>query len=195
VGEGPGHFWVLVAIALANPVLLLLDSRISTDLWIARNLYASMPAQALVLATVVTVPNRRATTVLTATVAAVLVVGLIRSISPSWQRPPYRSIANYLDAHAAPNNPIEIDSFAGALSIGPMFNRPHTLTSGATFMRDAQHAKAAFIQIDTDTSRRLHIPLIPAPPAGMRIVRVLRYDNAIYPGTKLVVYRRTAAVR
>lgn len=191
----PRRFWVLVAIALANPVLLLLYSLTSTDLWIARNLYASVPAQALVLATLLTVLNRRAATVLTTPVAAVLAVGLVRSISPSWQRPPYRSMATYLDAHAAPNDPIEIDAFAGPLSIGAMFHRPHTITSGAAFIQDVQHANAAVIQTDTASSSFLHIRPIPSPPPGWRIVQVLRYDNAIVPGTTLIAYRRAAAVR
>jgi uncharacterized membrane protein len=193
--DWPRRFWLLVAVALANPVLLLLYSLVSTDLWIARNLYASVPAQALVLASVVAVPNRRIATALTTIVVAVLVVGLVRSISPSWQRPPYGSIATYLDAHAAPNDPIEIDSFVGPLSIQAMFDRPHTVTSGATFMRDARHTNAAFVQIDTDTSRRFQIPLVPPPPPGMHVARVLRYHGAIFPGTKLIVYRHAAAAR
>jgi uncharacterized membrane protein len=191
----PRHFWVLVAIALANPVLLLLYSKVSTDLWLARNLYASMPAQALVLGTVLAAPNRRAAIVLAAVVAAVLAVGLVRSISPTWQRPPYRTLGAYLDRNAAPEDPVAFASLAGSEAIPIEWHRPHRVVSGATFLHRALGAQREFLVEDYDTARALHLSLLPHAPPGMLLDRRIRFHNSVMPDTEILVYRRAAGAR
>jgi uncharacterized membrane protein len=191
----PRHFWVLVALALANPVLLLIYSKVSTDLWLARNLYASMPAQALVLGTLIAVPDRRVAVALGAVVTALLAVGLVRSISPTWQRTPYRQLAEYLDAHAGPQDPIGFGSLLGAQAIPINWAHPHRVVSGAALLHRRWAAPRAFLVEDFDTARSLHRSLLPAAPPGMVLARRIRYHNSVMPDTAIVVYRRAAAAR
>ena len=191
----PRHFWVLVAIALANPVLLLVYSKLSTDLWLARNLYASMPAQALVLGTLVAAPNRRIAIALGAVVAAVLAVGLVRSISPTWQRTQYRELASYLDDHASPGDPVGFGSLLGGQSIPVQWQRPHRVVSAAALLRHGTDAPRAFLVEDYDTARALHRSLLPPAPPGLALERRIRYHNSVMPDTAIVVYRRTASTR
>jgi hypothetical protein len=191
----PRHFWVLVALALANPLLLLLYSMASTDLWLARNLYASMPAQALVLATLVVVPYRRLAWVLGVAVAAVLAVGLVRSISPTWQRTPYYSIARYLDRHASTRQPIQIDSFFGDILLPILFDRPQSVVSSAQFARAARGADQAFVVTDRYVVYGVPVEPLPKTPPDMTIARRIRYHNAIMPGTEIVIYRRASGRR
>jgi uncharacterized membrane protein len=191
----PRRFWVLVAIALANPVLLLLYSKVSTDLWLARNLYASMPAQALVLGTLVVAPNRRVAIAFGTVVAAVLAVGLVRSISPTWQRTPYRELASYLDRQAAPDDPVGFGSLLGGQSIPIEWRRPHRVVSSTALLHQALGAPRAFLVEDYDTARALHRSLRPPAPPGMVFARRIRYHNSLMPDTAIVVYRRAAVSR
>lgn len=194
----PHHFWLLVALALANPALLLIYSKVSTDLWMARDLYASMPAQALVLATLVAVPQRRVAFLLGAALATVLAVGLIRSISPSWKRPAYYTIARYLDAHAAAKDPIEMDSFYGGRLIPILFDRRHLIVSRSAFAHDAEAAGRAFAFEDDNSVQSLHLPPATArqgTPPGMVVVRTINYPSAIVPGTEIVEYARAGRAR
>jgi uncharacterized membrane protein len=187
----PRHFWVLVAIALANPVLLLLYSIASTDLWLARNLYASMPAQALVLGTVIAVPNRRLVAIGLGTVVfAVLAVGWARSISPSWERPPYRAMARYLDRHAGSRYPITFVSLLGSESIPTVWHGHHRLLSGTEFLHRRLGTARAYLVDDYNTVKALHLPQVPPPPPGMALARRVRYQSAVSPGTQIIVYRR-----
>jgi uncharacterized membrane protein len=191
----PPHFWLLVAIALATPVLLLLYSMASTDLWLARNLYASMPAQALVLATIVAVPYRRAAWALGLALAAVLAVGLVRSLSPSWERTPYYTIARYLDRNASATQPVKLATFYGDLQLPILFDRPHLLAAPGQFDREARTAERAYAVADRFMVRGHALQQAPPAPPGMVIARRIRYHNAIMPGTEVVVYRRVHAAR
>jgi uncharacterized membrane protein len=189
----PRHFWVLVAIGLANPVLLLLYSKVSTDLWLARNLYASMPAQALVLGTVVAVPNRRVAVALGTVVFAVLAVGWARSVSPSWERPPYRAMARYLDRHAGARYPIAFASLLGSESIPTVWHGHHRLVSGKQLLYHRLGAAREYLVVDHNTVKALHLPQIPAAPPGMMLAGRVRYESAVSPDTQIIVYRRTPA--
>jgi uncharacterized membrane protein len=191
----PRHFWLLVAIGLANPVLLLLYSKVSTDLWLARNLYASMPAQALVLGTIVAVPNRRVAVVLGTVVFAVLAVGWARSVSTSWERPPFRAMARYLDQHAGSRYPIAFASLLGSESIPTAWHGPHRLVPGTQLLYHRTSAAREYLVDDYNTVRSLHLPLIPAAPPGMVFAGRVRYHSAVSPDTQIVVYRRATATR
>jgi uncharacterized membrane protein len=191
----PRHFWVLVAIALANPVLLLLYSKVSTDLWLARNLYASMPAQALVLGTLVVVPNRRVAIVLGAVVLAVLAVGWARSISPTWERPPYRAIARYLDRHAGSRYPIAFASLPGSESVPTVWHGHHRLVSGTELLYHRLGAEREYLVDDYDTVKALHLPQVPHAPPGMVLAGRVRFESSVAPDTQIIIYRRAAAAR
>jgi uncharacterized membrane protein len=194
-GSWPRHFWVLVAIALANPVLLLLYSKVSTDLWLARNLYASMPAQALVLGTVVATPNRRVAIVLGTVVLAVLAVGWARSISPTWERPPYRSIARYLDRHAGSRYPVAFASLPAGESVPTVWHGRHRLVSGTQLLYHRLGAKREYLVDDYETVKALHLRQVPHAPPGMVLAGRVRFQNAIAPDTQIVIYRRAVAAR
>lgn len=191
----PRHFWLLVALALANPVLLLIYSKLSTDLWLARNLYASMPAQALVLATLITRPDRRVAFVLSAIVAAVLAVGLVRSLSPSWQRPPYRAIASYLDRAATTADPVYMGSWSAGLSVPDEAHRPHHWQYSGSELQIPPGATRGFVIRDSTTVSFAHIPKTVKVPPGWVLAKRIHYAGAVIPGTEVLVYRPKAASR
>jgi uncharacterized membrane protein len=191
----PRHFWLLVALALANPVLLLIYSKLSTDLWLARNLYASMPAQALVLATMITAPNRRVAVVLSAVVAAVLAVGLARSLSPSWERPPYRSLASYLDRAASPADPVYMASWSAGLSVPDDARRPHHWQYAGSELQIPPGATRGFVIRDSTAVSFARIPKAIKIPRGWVLIKRIRYPGAVIPGTEVLVYRRQTATR
>jgi hypothetical protein len=195
ISAWPRRFWLLVALALANPVLLLIYSKLSTDLWLARNLYASMPAQALVLATLITRPDRRVAVALCAVVAATLAVGLVRSISPSWQRPPYRTMAAYLDHAAAPNDPVAVGSWTASLSLPEEAHRPHRWQIGIRRLVLPAGADRGFVVEDAGVTGPLHLSTEIAIAPGLVVVKRIPYPSAIIPGTEITIYRRAPAAR
>jgi hypothetical protein len=123
----------LVALtALATPVGVLLYSLLRTDIWDARDLYASAPALALVLGGVIAAITPRLRVLAAAIVFATLIFGTVRAISPSYARPPFRVAASYLDRVARPHDPILMASWAFVLdqAIPAQFKRPHRVLTG-----------------------------------------------------------------
>lgn len=129
--ELPPHLPLLVALTVATPIGLLLYSLLATDLWLARGLYASVPAAALILGAVLAAPPLRVRAVLVAAVLATLLFGSIRAISPAYARPPFRSVAQYLDRVATPRDPIIMYASLFDIAIPEMFHRPHTLENAS----------------------------------------------------------------
>ncbi|HEX5194873.1 MAG TPA: glycosyltransferase family 39 protein [Solirubrobacteraceae bacterium] len=188
----PRRFFLLAAMGLASPVLLLIYSETSTDLWVARNLYASVPAAALVLAALICAPRLELATLLVAAVVAVLALGLARAISPSWQRPPFRSVATYLDRTAAPRAPVAFASLTGGFGIPLDLHRPHRIVALAALARDVPANGRGYLVTDSKTGDKLGFS---SPPqvAGLTLVRVTRFRTAIVAGLEVVTYRRAAA--
>ena len=75
----PNHFWLLVVLALATPVGMFVYSELFTDIWLARGLYASVPAAALVLAALATGIPRPWDRAAVAIISAVLIFATIEA--------------------------------------------------------------------------------------------------------------------
>jgi hypothetical protein len=188
----PPRFFLLAAMALAAPVLLLIYSEVSTDLWLARNLYSSVPAAALVLASLICAPRREIAAVLLAAVVAVLTVGVVRAASPSWRRPPLRSVAGYLDRTAGRRAPIAFVSLSGGLGVPIYLHRPHRLVAFGALRRDVAPHGRGYLVTDDPTRNAFRLASPPAVP-GLAAVRVVRFATAVVPGLEVVVYRHAGA--
>jgi 4-amino-4-deoxy-L-arabinose transferase-like glycosyltransferase len=170
-----GGLGLIVALALAAPVGLLLYSVLATDIWDARDLYASVPAMALVLGALLAALPSWARPVAVAAVLAVLGFGTVRAIGPAYARPPYRAAAAYLDRVAAPRDPVLMYSWAFVLdqAIAVQLHRPHRLLHGL-------------------------VVRWPSPPPGgslyvvvdQAVLRALKLRSPHHPGYALVSRRR-----
>ncbi len=116
---------LLVALAVATPIGLLLYSILVTDLWLARGLYASIPATALVMGALLVRLPRPLAALTVAVLLVTLLAGSIRAISPDYVRTPFRAMAVYLDAHAAPRDPVVYDTPYGGPAISAQMHKPH----------------------------------------------------------------------
>ncbi|MFL5861280.1 MAG: hypothetical protein ACJ780_10930 [Solirubrobacteraceae bacterium] len=114
---------------MVTPLGMLLYSLGFTDLWLPRGLYASVPAAALVLATLLWAIPRPWRFAAVAVVAGTLVFGTIRAASPTWRRPPTRQAAAFLDREAQPRDPLAFESFLGAPAIAAQIHRYHRFVS------------------------------------------------------------------
>ena len=120
---------LLIALAAATPVGVFLYSLVATDLWLARNLYASVPAAALVIAALLVRLPRPLAAVTVTVVLVTLLAGSIRAISPDYVRTPFRAMAAYLDAHAGPRDPVVNDTVYGGPPLTAQMKKPHLMRS------------------------------------------------------------------
>lgn len=183
---------LICALAAAAPVGVALYSSVSTDIWDARDLYASVPAAALVLATLIEAIPFKLRLVALVAVFATLVVGTIRAISPTYSRPAFRVAAQYLDRVAAPRDPIILyPSFLSATTIDiPVhFHSPHVALN-ASNGRWPQHLSGArvYLVMDDVFDRALRIPL--PHPRGFELVNRVHYSGLL--SFTIVGYRRTS---
>jgi hypothetical protein len=125
--------WLIGALAAAAPVGLAIYSLLGTDIWDARDLYASVSAGALLLGMLLAALPARLRLIAVSAVLVTLVAGTVRAISPSYARPPFRAVASYLDRVAAPRDPIIVyPSFLGLDADIPIeFRNPHLVVDGA----------------------------------------------------------------
>jgi uncharacterized membrane protein len=187
-GTGPrdsSHFGLITALAIATPVGLLLYSLLATDLWLARGLYASVPAAALLLGALLTALPRRLRIAAVTVVMATLIFGTVRAISPQWARPPYRAIASYLDRVARPRDPVILESFIW-MDIPVHFHKPHVLSSSPSGWRTVRHGGIAYVLLDDRTAQALKVGL--PHPQGFQLVAHAHYGG-IEP-TELLTYVR-----
>jgi 4-amino-4-deoxy-L-arabinose transferase-like glycosyltransferase len=164
---------LIVVLALATPVGLLLYSLLATDLWSARNLIASAPAQCLVLASLLVALASRMRPVLTAVVLGLLVFGTLRAISPRYARPPYRTVAEYLDRVARPGDPVLMVSSALVFddAIPAQFTRPHRVLDGIPTRWPRLRAGApAYVVVDDSIVHAL-APAVLRPPGFTLVAR------------------------
>jgi uncharacterized membrane protein len=184
----PYRFWLLAALALATPVGLLLYSMLFTDLWLARGLYASIPAGALVLAGLLLAIPRRFNIAAIVLVLAVLVVGLVRAASPSWRRPPTRSVASYIDRMTSAADQLSLAApFASGSILAEFHHRHHVVSHYALFQSTRPGDDAVLVLADA-LAHDLHSSVEPAAPAGFTIVAHRHFDSAILP-IDVTIYR------
>jgi Dolichyl-phosphate-mannose-protein mannosyltransferase len=178
--QAAGHLGLLMALTLATPIGLLLYSLLATDLWLARGLYASVPAAALVLGTLVAAPGMPLRAVTTAAVLATLIVGTVRAVSPTYARPPFRTAAEYLDRVARPADPVVMyPSFLHAdEAIPAQLKRRHRLLSGIPRSWPTPPAGGAdYVVLDDIVAGTLKIGV--PRPAGFALAARRHYPGLI----------------
>jgi uncharacterized membrane protein len=190
----PRHLPLLLALAAVTPIGLLLYSLAATDLWLPRGLYASVPAAALVLGALLQGIPRPLRWGAVGVVLGVLVFGTIRDGSPSWRRPPFRTMAAYLDRQAPSNDPISVISFLGQPALIAQFHRYHRDVDRSALWRLTPPGGNAYVIEDDNFARARGIPSVPAAPAGFVVVSRHRYFSAVMPA-EIVTYHRTVAGR
>ncbi len=147
------RFRLLVALALASPVGLLIYSLVSTDLWLARGLYASVPAAALVLAAMLVRLPRPLAGGAVAVVLVTLLAATLRAIDPHYVRTPYNEIASYLDRSAGPQDPVVFGTIVGRPAITAQMRKPHRISS----VKALPPAQRVFVVQDDDLANGLHV--------------------------------------
>jgi 4-amino-4-deoxy-L-arabinose transferase-like glycosyltransferase len=184
--RGLGGLGVIGALAVSTPLGVLLYSAVSTDLWDARDLYASAPAAFLVLGALLAAIPRPLGVGATAVVLVVLVAGTIRSISPRYARPAFRAAASYLDRVAAPSDPVVIyPSFLGLDgAILAQFRHPHRLIFPPRFPAPPAGG-ADYAVLDDSAARALKIAT--PRPAGFVLAARRHYRGLV--GFSLLTYR------
>lgn len=191
--DRPWHVGLIAALALASPVGVLLYSILRTDIWGARNMWASIPAIALMIGWALAAIPRSARLGAVAVVLAVLLAGTIRSFGGRYTRPPYRNAAELLDRVAAPRDPIVV--YPAYLNLDfalpAMFRREHDVVMERIPKKwpAVPAGGAEFVVFDAGLARVFKLSF-PHPP-GLRLVGQRRYGGAL-PFT-LLTYRRAGA--
>ncbi len=191
-GQAAGHS-LITALALATPVGVLLYSLVSTDIWDARDLYASLPAAALVLGALLAAIPRSFRALALLAVLGTLLAGTIRAVTPRYARPQYRAAARYLDHVAKPGDPVIVYPSYLNLNdvIAVQFHRRHRVLKGVPSRWPAPPSGGATYLIlsrSFDAAVRLATP----QPPGYALVGRRQYYGSV-PFTVLT-YRRLAAV-
>jgi len=105
---------LVVALALATPAGVLLYSLFGADIYTPRHLLASFPAIVVLLAALLTSLPRPLAAAATLVTLAALTIGLVRAFDPGRSRPPLKQAAHFIDARAAPEDPVVEFVFLGA---------------------------------------------------------------------------------
>lgn len=126
---------LVVAILLAAPVGEAIVSAVGTNLFGVRNLAASWPALALVLAALMVGAGPRLRAAATAMAVVAFALAAAKMLNDSYARPDYRAAAQFVDARARPGD-VVVDATA-VLSPGPLsaldvaLQRPHRIERAA----------------------------------------------------------------
>jgi uncharacterized membrane protein len=178
--RAPSRLPLLVALAVATPIGLFLYSLIVTDLWLARGLYASLPAAALVLALLlVRLPGPLAVATIAVTLVTLLAASL-RAISPDYVRTPFRAMAAYLDHNARPRDPVLYSTYVGAPAISAQMKKPHVVVSSAAALHGLPRpGERAFVVPDDVLATVLHLAAVPKLPYFRPIAH--RHYRGIFP--------------
>jgi hypothetical protein len=183
------HLVLLGGLAVATPVGLLLYSVLVTDLWLARGLYASVSAAALLIGMVLARLPRPLVAVTVTVVLATLIVGTIKAVGTTYARGPFRAMAAYLDKVARPEDPIVYSSLVAPPAISVQLHKPHLQ---ATTLRFVTHAvpvasdARVYLVLDDSLAHQLHIGT-PRLPGYLLLAR--KHFAGLVP-TDLLTYRR-----
>jgi hypothetical protein len=185
VGAQPGdrmptRLTLLVALALATPIGLFLYSVLITDLWLARGLYASLPAAVIVLGVLLVRLPRPLAAITIAVTLLVLLAGSLRAISPDYVRTPYRSMAAFLDQNAGPRDPVFYSTYLGAPAISAQMKKPHLVLSSIGAVHGLPRpGERAFVVQDDVLASILHLAAVPKVPHFTPIAH--RHYRGIFP--------------
>ncbi len=188
IEEWLGAQTLILALALATPVGVLIYSVVGTDIWDARNLYASVPAITLTLgALLAAIPVRPRALALIAALA-VLLLGSVRAVSSHYSRPAYRTAAQYLDRIAAPRDPIVMYSWDLTLdqAVAVQLHKPHWLIRGAPRHWPSPPRGGSLYLVIDDAVPVLLKTTVPHP-AGLELVSRREYRGLV--SFSLITYR------
>src|SRR4051812_920131 len=101
---------LVLLLALATPVGELLASALGSNLFGTRNLAASWPGTALLVAALLVAAGPRLGVLAAGLAVAGLAIGVVTMLSSPFQRPPYGEVAAYLDRTAQPGDVVVDDS-------------------------------------------------------------------------------------
>ena len=174
-------WWLVALLALATPVGLLLYSILRTDIWGARNLYASAPAGTLLLAALLLAVPRRARVVTVAVTLGVLVFGTIlrplAAVGPPTV-PDRGAVHRCSRAAQRPRRDVPGDARSLTGAIPAEFSRAHRVIWGAPKpWPSVSPGGTMYIVWDTLLYRKRHEPL-PSPP-HLRLVSDRRYTGLV----------------
>lgn len=186
-----GGLPLLAALALATPAGVLAYSLVSTDIWDPRDLYASVPYGALVVAALLAAIPWKLRLAAALLVLGTLLAGTIRAVTPAYTRPQFRAAAQYLDRVARPRDPIIL--YPSYLSLDDVItvelHRAHVVVKGVPTRWPATPPGGADYVL-YDRAYAAVRPIRP-PPAGFTLVGQRRYGGSL-PFT-LLTYRRPTA--
>lgn len=185
----PRRFWLLAVLAVATPIGMLVYSLTVTDLWLARGLYASAPAAALVLAALLWAIPRPWRLVAGIVVAATLILGTVRALSPTWQRPPTRQVAAFLDRSARPGEPVAFLAFLSAPAITAQIHGRHRFVSPGQLATATAPGADADLVTDAATTRALKLPAGGPTPRGFALIDHRHFASGIM-GLDVAILRR-----
>jgi 4-amino-4-deoxy-L-arabinose transferase-like glycosyltransferase len=218
-GPGSRSTLALIAIlALATPVGLLLYS-ISKDVYIPRNLTASLPALCLLIGAGLAALRPWLRSAATAAVLAGLLIGTVKMLEPRHERPPYRAAAHYVDVHAGPHDAVVeyplFAAYAGApdplqtgsfVDVAPMLgrhlavelHRPHDLIQvqdheRGPWQQAASRGGRLLVVLPWDARHRATAPLPPTLDRGFRLVHREVWQGLV--PVAVLVYAPTGALR
>jgi hypothetical protein len=185
----PDRFWLLVALALITPVGMLLYSELSTDLWLSRGLYGSVPAASMVLATLLLAIPRPLGVGAVVIVLGVLAYGTVQAARPEWRRPPTREIARYLDGHAVGTDRVAFVSFLGEPTVMEQVRKRHQVIAYESLAESTPPGASTYVVVEDRFAQARHIRDVPAAPAGLRLTGQRHYASQLMP-FDVAVYRR-----
>jgi hypothetical protein len=178
----------IALMAGATPIGVLLYSLIGTDIWLPRNLSASLPATAVLLGAGVLALPRPATLIAGTLMGAVLLAGTLRSFEPAYNRGPFRTIAAYVDRTAGPQDPVTLMSLLGAGAVPAETRRPHLVLRTVDRWQNGSAGATGIIVLD-DTIARLFKITTPHP-AGFRLIARKHYAGSV--PTDVLTYARVS---
>jgi hypothetical protein len=184
----PRQLLLMALLTVASAAGVLIYSLLGTDIWLPRNLSASLPATVVLLGAALAALPRPAALIACAAVAAVLLTATLRSFEPAYNRGPFRTIAAYIDRAARPRDPVTIMSLIGAGAIPAEAHRPHLVLRTVDRWRSAAAGHAGIVILD-DTIARLFKVTTPHPP-GYRLVARRHYSGSV--PTDVLTYVRVS---
>ena len=125
----PRGLGLVIPLALAAPAGVLLHSLAGTEIYIARNLQASLPGMVLLLGALFAALPRPLAIATTLAAVTALAIGDVRTLDPDLDRPPLNRAAAFVDSRARPGDPVvELVFLADGREFQIYLRRPHQLT-------------------------------------------------------------------
>jgi uncharacterized membrane protein len=180
---------LLGALALATPVGLLLYSLLVTDLWLARGLYASVPAAALLIGMLLARLPRPFAAVTVTVVLATLIAGTVRAVGTTYARGPFRAMAAYLDKTARPGDPIVYATLVGQPAISVQLHKPHPQTTTTGLLQHSVPVAAGarvYVVLDDTLAQMLNLRVGALRLEGF-VLTARRHFAGLFP-TDLLTY-------